>query len=93
MSKAELACKTDQLCGGLRAEIKGAVHAMKTMRASLKEEEEMDFLLINERNAFNEVVQECSGRFGIFGTWGHNSHLTATVIMQLYIFAWGTVCG
>ena len=38
----------------LGAKIEGGVHAMKTMWDTVKEEEEMGFLLIDARNAFNE---------------------------------------
>ena len=54
MSEAEIICEIDQLCGGLHAGIEGGVHAMKTMWDLLMEEEEMGFLLIDTRNAFNK---------------------------------------
>ena len=57
MTEAELECGIDQLCGGLRAGIEGGVHAMRTIWESMKEEEEIGFLLIDARNAFNKDNQ------------------------------------
>ncbi len=54
MTKAGLECRIDQLCAGLWAGIKGGVHTMRTMWDSMKEEEEMGFLLIDSRKVFNK---------------------------------------
>ena len=53
--EAQEACGIDQLCGGLQAGIEGGVHAMHSMWETHKMEEEWGFLLIDARNAFNEV--------------------------------------
>ena len=54
MLEAEIECGTNQLWGGLRLGIEGGIQAMKTAWTQMKEEEEMGFLLIDARNAFNE---------------------------------------
>jgi len=52
---AKDACGTDQLCAGLEAGIEGGIHAMKLMWDIHHMEEEWGFLLIDARNAFNEL--------------------------------------
>ena len=82
MREAELKCGIDQLCGGLRAVIEGGVHAIHTMWESLKEEEEMDFLLTDARNAFNEGNQT-QMLWAVWHLWptGYASLSTATDII------------
>ena len=53
--EAQEACGIDQLCGGLQAGIEGAVHVMHSIWDAHKMEEDWGFLLIDARNAFNEI--------------------------------------
>jgi hypothetical protein len=48
-------CKTDNLCGGLDGGIDGAIHAARAMWGAHHTEEDWVFLLIDARNAFNEL--------------------------------------
>jgi hypothetical protein len=54
-TEAKEACGTDQLCAGLEAGVEGAIHAMQHVWAMHAEEEEWGFLLVDARNAFNEL--------------------------------------
>ena len=49
------ACGIDQLCAGLMAGIEGGIHAMQHLWKQMKLEEDWGFLLIDARNAFNEL--------------------------------------
>ena len=53
--EASHACGADQLCAGLPAGIEGAVHAMQHEWDIHHMEEDWGFLLIDARNAFNEL--------------------------------------
>ena len=44
----------EQLAGGVEAGIKGAIHYMRMLWEKHYQEEELGFLLIESRNAFNE---------------------------------------
>ena len=48
-------CSNDQLCGVLQPGIEGGVHAMHSLWETHKMEEEWGFLLIDARNAFDEI--------------------------------------
>ena len=52
-AEATEACGSDQLCAGLKADIEGAVHAVRAMAAIRPDEEEWGFLLVDAANAFN----------------------------------------
>jgi hypothetical protein len=54
-SAAKEACGIDQLCAGLESGIEGAIHAMNQQWELHKAEEEWGFLLIDAKNAFNEL--------------------------------------
>ena len=56
--QAKEVCGTLQLCAGLEAGVEGAVHAMNHMWKSLEDEESVGFLLVDARNAFNELNRE-----------------------------------
>jgi hypothetical protein len=49
-----MACKTDNLCGGLHGRIDGVIHAVQSMWDTHRMEEDWGFLLIDAKNAFNE---------------------------------------
>ena len=53
--KAKIACGKDQLCAGLEAGIDGAVHAMSSLWDYNEDNDEWGFLLVDARNAFNEI--------------------------------------
>ena len=48
------ACGTTQNSGGLEARIEGAIHVMRVLWEEHKKEEDLGFLIIDARNAFNE---------------------------------------
>ncbi len=54
-NEAQIACGVDQLCAGLQAGIEGGIHAVQQIWESHKEEEDWGFLMIDARNAFNEI--------------------------------------
>ena len=55
---AELACGTDQLCGGVKGSIEGAVHAMNDLFALHSNSETgWGVLLVDASNAFNTTYQ------------------------------------
>jgi hypothetical protein len=54
-TSAKEACGIDQLCAGLESGIEGAIHAMKHQWDIHKAEEDWGFLLIDAKNAFNEM--------------------------------------
>ena len=56
--QAKEACGTLQLCAGLEAGVEGGVHTMNHMWKSLEAEEGVGFLLVDARNAFNEMNRE-----------------------------------
>lgn len=56
--EAKEACGTDQLCAGLEAGVEGAVHAMTAIWRSMEEEESIGVVLVDARNAFNELNRE-----------------------------------
>ena len=55
--EAKAACRTEQLAGRVKAGIEGAIHAARLKWAQHSQEEDWGFLLIDERNAFNEENQ------------------------------------
>ena len=52
---AKIACGKDQLCAGLEAGIDGAAHAMRQLWEENEGDDEWGFLLVDARNAFNEI--------------------------------------
>jgi hypothetical protein len=48
-------CSIDHLCSGLKADIKGNIHAVLKLWKQCKAEEEWGFLLVDAANAFNEL--------------------------------------
>ncbi len=53
--EAKEACGTDQLCAGLESGIEGGIHTVQLMWDTHHMEEDWGFLLIDARNAFNEM--------------------------------------
>jgi hypothetical protein len=53
--EAKEACGMDQLCAGLKADVEGGMHAMQHLWAQHLHDEDWGFLLIDARNAFNEL--------------------------------------
>ena len=51
--EAKEACGTDQLCGGMEADIEGGIHAMRLLWQQHVQEEDWGFFLIDVRNTFN----------------------------------------
>ena len=56
--QAKEICGTSQLCAGLEAGVEGGVHAMTDMWKRLEAEEAVGFVLVDARNAFNELNRE-----------------------------------
>jgi hypothetical protein len=54
-SDAREACGIDQLSAGLQAGIEGGIHAIRNLWEQCQAEEEWGFLLVDARNAFNEL--------------------------------------
>jgi hypothetical protein len=54
-SEAKEACGIDQLCAGLEADVEGGTHAMHHLWAQHLDDADWGFLLIDVRNAFNEL--------------------------------------
>ena len=52
---AKLACGSDQLCAGLSAGIEGGIHGMNQLWKENEGLHNFGFLLVDARNAFNEV--------------------------------------
>ena len=52
--EAKAACGTDQLAGGVEAEIEGGIHAMRLLWTYHSHDEDFVFSLIDARNAFNK---------------------------------------
>ena len=53
--EAKNACGVDQLCAGLEAGIEGGIHAANQWWKEIELEERHGFLLVDARNAFNEM--------------------------------------
>eukprot|EP00957_Ditylum_brightwellii_P117668 8975716-Ditylum_brightwellii.AAC.1 len=53
--EAAEACGAKQLCGGLRSGIEGGIHAMSDLWDDYGEEDGWGILLVDARNAFNEL--------------------------------------
>eukprot|EP00957_Ditylum_brightwellii_P100489 7660363-Ditylum_brightwellii.AAC.1 len=53
--EATTVCSTHQLCLGLKASIKGAIHAMKQLWDNNSEEDSWGILLVDAKNAFNKI--------------------------------------
>ena len=76
-----MACQDDQLCAGLKAGIDGAIHGVQALWDENSSTEEWDFLLVDAKNAFNEINQVGmlwsvrqlwpSGDFSVFGCYRH----------------------
>jgi hypothetical protein len=49
-----MACKTNNLCGGLQGEIDGIIHAAQSMWDTRRMEEDWGLFLVDAKNAFNE---------------------------------------
>ena len=56
--QAKEICGTSQLCAGLEAGVEGGVHAMTDMWKRLEAEEAVGFVLVDARNAFNELNRD-----------------------------------
>ena len=54
-SQAQKACGKDQLCSGIKAGIEGGIHAASQFWEENNAEDSMGFLLIDAKNAFNEI--------------------------------------
>eukprot|EP00957_Ditylum_brightwellii_P140701 10717563-Ditylum_brightwellii.AAC.1 len=50
-----MVCSTHQLCSGLKAGIEGTIHAMRQLWDDNSEEDSWGILLVDARNAFNEI--------------------------------------
>lgn len=55
--EATAACGVKQLCGGLKSGIEGGIHAMCDQWAAVGEKSEWGAVLVDARNAFNEVFR------------------------------------
>ena len=53
--EAKNACGDNQLCAGLEAGIEGGIHAVNQVWKEIEQEENNGFLLVDARNAFNEL--------------------------------------
>ena len=53
--EAKTECGKDQLCAGLEAGIDGGIHAMRRLWDENEGNDEWGFLLVDARNAFNEI--------------------------------------
>jgi hypothetical protein len=53
--EAKNACSDNQLCAGLEAGIEGGIHAVNQFWKEIELEESNGFLLVDARNAFNEL--------------------------------------
>ena len=51
--EAKESCRTEQLLGGLEAGIEGLIHMVRLLWQKNAQEEDLWFLLIDTRNAFN----------------------------------------
>ncbi len=73
------ACGIDQLCAGLEAGIEGGIHAISELVKQHEMEEEWKFLLIDARNAFNEL-----SRYAMLWTVRHEWPLGARFVFNCY---------
>jgi hypothetical protein len=53
-AEAKEACRVDQLCADLKARIEGRIHVIQLQWELMKHQDEWGFLLIDEKDAFNE---------------------------------------
>ena len=51
---AKEACRTDQLCGGMKSGIKVVTHVMRLLWQKHEQEEDRGLLLVDAHNVFNE---------------------------------------
>ena len=54
-SEAPHVCRDGQICTGLELEIDGWVHGVQSTREANLTEEKWDFLLVDAKNAFNNI--------------------------------------
>ena len=83
--QAQAACGSDQLCAGLSAGIEGGIHGMSQLWAESEAIHKFGFLLVDARNAFNEINRvnmlwtirhewPAGAKFA-FNCYKHQSHL------------------
>ena len=53
--EANMVCQDDLMCAGLKAGIDGAIHGVQALRDEKLSIEEWVFLLVDAKNAFNEI--------------------------------------
>ena len=53
--EAKQTCGTLQLCAGLEAGVEGGIHSISSLWEQMHGEDEYEFLLVDARNAFNEM--------------------------------------
>jgi hypothetical protein len=82
--EAKESCGIDQLCAGLESGVEGGIHAMQHVWDQHHMEEEWGFLLVDARNAFNEL-----NRTGSFeGTFPLPSYSLACLGLQRWQAPW-----
>ena len=60
--EAKEACRTDQLCGGIEAGIKGGIHIMRLLCQYNSQEEDWGFLIIYAKNgSMRRIGRQCCG--------------------------------
>ena len=84
-AEAKEACGMDQLCAGLEAGTEGGIHAMQNLWDLHQRDEDWGFLLIDAKNAFNELNRTAmlwavrhewpSGARFVFNCYRHSSTL------------------
>ena len=83
--EATEACSSNQLCAGLKAGIEGGIEAAKQLQDLHAEEEEWGFLLVDARNAFNEL-----NRYQLLWTVRHEWPSGSHFVFNCYKF-WSTL--
>ena len=65
----ESLCGVDQLCGGIKCGIEGAIHALNYLHSQHSTSPDWGVLLVNASNVFNRAAS-----YGMFAFSGHIFH-------------------